>query len=184
MANRRPILTRETAAVSKAAADATGLNEPHGDGEQRDLAQQIAALGERSYADLQTTWSRHFRYRAPKKLAREQLELGIAWKLQAGLLGGLNAATGYRLSDLARMLVMNANPVQKRTTTLKPGARLLRAWGGETHEILVTDDGFVWCGKTWASLSVIAREITGTRWSGPRFFGLGIQAKQDDDVCA
>ena len=48
----------------------------------------------------------------------------------------------------------------------------MRDWNGETHEVLVTEDGFQWNGKTWASLSVIAREMTGTRWSGPRFFGL------------
>ena len=62
--------------------------------------------------------------------------------------------------------------VKARRVSLKPGARLVRAWGGETHEILVVEDGFIWLGKTWASLSVIAREMTGTRWSGPRFFGL------------
>ena len=54
----------------------------------------------------------------------------------------------------------------------KPGARLGRAWGGETHEVLGVEDGFLWQGKTWRSLSVIAREMTGTHWSGPRFFGL------------
>ncbi len=59
-----------------------------------------------------------------------------------------------------------------RKVTLKPGARLVRAWGGETHEILVVVDGFLWRGKKWRSLSVIAREMTGTHWSGPRFFGL------------
>jgi hypothetical protein len=53
--------------------------------------------------------------------------------------------------------------------------------GGETHEVLVVDDGYVWRGKTWASLSIIAREITGARWSGPRFFGLGMPTKKDDD---
>lgn len=181
MANLRSNLARATAAVSEAAADGASAVKLQSNG---DLARQIAALGETSYAELQTLWSQYFRYRAPKKLAREQLELGIAWKLQAQLYGGLNAATRHRLNDLAHMLVMNSDPVQKRTITLKPGARLLRAWGGETHEVLVTEDGFVWCGKTWASLSIIAREITGTRWSGPRFFGLGIPAKQDDDVYA
>jgi hypothetical protein len=110
------------------------------------------------------------------------LELGIAWKLQAHLHGGLNAATGHQLNGIVHMLVLNADPIQKRTTTLKPGARLLRAWGGETHEVLVTEGGFVWRSKTWASLSIIAREITGARWSGPRFFGLNTAAKQDDDV--
>jgi hypothetical protein len=79
------------------------------------------------------------------------------------------------------MLVTNADPVQKRTITLRPGSRLIRAWGGETHEVLVTEGGFVWRSKTWASLSIIAREITGARWSGPRFFGLGMPTKQEDD---
>jgi hypothetical protein len=171
---------RAPAAVSEAAAEAD-LDKPQNDSEQRDLARQIAALGETSYSELQALWSRHFRYRAPTKLAREQWELGIAWKLQAERFGGLNAATRHRLNGLAHMLVMDADPVQKRATTLKAGARLLRAWGGETHEVLVTEDGFVWRSKTWASLSIIAREITGARWSGPRFFGLGIAAKQKDD---
>lgn len=181
MSNRKSILARATAAVSNAAAAGADSDGLQNNSEQRDLARQIAALGETSYAELQTLWSRHFRYRAPRKLAREQLELGIAWKLQAHLHGGLNAATRHRLNDLAQMLVMNANPVQKRMTTLKPGARLLRAWGGETHEVLVTEGGFVWRSKTWASLSIIAREITGARWSGPRFFGLGLAAKQEHD---
>ena len=60
-----------------------------------------------------------------------------------------------------------------RSASLKRGARLVRTWGGETHEVLVVEDGFLWRGQTWRSLSVIAREMTGTNWSGPRFFGLG-----------
>jgi hypothetical protein len=59
-----------------------------------------------------------------------------------------------------------------RAVTPKPGARLLRPWNGVTHEVLAVEDGFLWAGRTWRSLSVIAREVTGTRWSGPRFFGL------------
>ncbi len=56
--------------------------------------------------------------------------------------------------------------------TLKPGVRLLREWGGRTHQVTVTDDGFDYGGKHYRSLSEIARTITGARWSGPRFFGL------------
>ena len=67
--------------------------------------------------------------------------------------------------------------------SLKPGARLVRAWGGEIHEILVVEDGFLWRGKTWSSLSAIAREMTGTRWSGPRFFGIATASVSlDEDV--
>ena len=49
-----------------------------------------------------------------------------------------------------------------------------KTWRGVTHEVMVVDEGFIWSGKTWRSLSAIAREVTGTRWSGPRFFGLKV----------
>jgi hypothetical protein len=149
------------------------------DAEPKELARQIAALSKRPYADLRAMWCRHFRYPAPRKLGREQLELGIAWKLQARAHGGLSSAAKRRLDDLAQTLVTKSDLPQKQKTTLKPGARLLRSWDGKTHEVLVTEAGFIWCGKTWASLSIIAREITGTRWSGPRFFGLGIATNED-----
>lgn len=149
------------------------------------LADEIAGLTNMPYGDLQTAWRRHFRHPAPKKLSRALLQLGIAWKIQERAQGGLSAANRRKLDELARTLSTNADLAQPRTTALKPGARLIRDWGGQTHEILVTEDGFVWRGKTWPSLSVIAREITGTRWSGPRFFGLGTKAlKQDRDVNA
>lgn len=101
-----------------------------------------------SHGDLQTAWRRHFRYPAPKKLSRALLELGIAWKLQECTHGGLSAANRRRLDELARTMSTNADFAQPRTTTLKPGARIIRDWGGQTHEILVTEDGFVWHGKT------------------------------------
>jgi len=54
----------------------------------------------------------------------------------------------------------------------RPGTRLVREWQGRVHEVVVLDEGFLWSGKRHGSLSEIARAITGTRWSGPRFFGL------------
>ena len=60
----------------------------------------------------------------------------------------------------------------KSAPALKPGGRLLREWNGTTHVVEVLDDGFLWNGETYRSLSVIARTITGSHWSGPRFFGL------------
>lgn len=57
-------------------------------------------------------------------------------------------------------------------TTVKPGTRLVREWNGDTHTVLVHADGVEWRGKRYRSLSVVAREITGAHWSGPRFFGL------------
>ena len=167
-----------------AVSDGADAYKLQSNGRQRDLAQQITALNNLSYAELHAMWSRLFRYRAPKKFAHDHLELGIAWKLQAQISGGLNIATRRRLDELARTLTTKVDSTQKRTITLKPGARLLREWAGKSHEILVTEKGFVWRGKTWKSLSVIAREITGARWSGPRFFGLRIATKRDGDIDA
>lgn len=167
-----------------ASASTTASAEAKRSAKQNDLAQEIAALKDLDYAKLHAMWSRLFHYRAPKKFARDHLELGIAWKLQSQINGGLNSATRRRLDELARVLTTKSDLTQKRTTILKPGSRLLREWAGESHEVLVTEQGFVWRGKTWKSLSVIAREITGARWSGPRFFGLRTAAKLDGDVDA
>ena len=56
--------------------------------------------------------------------------------------------------------------------SLKPGARLIREWGGRTHTVTVTEDGFEYGGRSYSSLTTIAKAITGAHWSGPRFFGL------------
>ena len=66
--------------------------------------------------------------------------------------------------------------------TLKPGARLVREWRGESHDVLVLETGFSWRGQTWRSLSAIAQEITGAHWSGPRFFGLVRKERGRDGI--
>jgi hypothetical protein len=136
------------------------------------LAAEVAALAGMTAADLRAEWRRLYRAHPPKKLSRDLLELGAAWKLQERVLGGLSAITKRQLAELARTMEAKSDLAKARRVSLKPGARLLRAWGGEMHEVVVIEDGFLWRGKTWGSLSVIAREMTGTRWSGPRFFGL------------
>ncbi|MCI0430271.1 MAG: DUF2924 domain-containing protein [Rhodospirillales bacterium] len=140
------------------------------------LAAELAGLSRATATDLQAEWRRLYRTHPPKKLSRDLLELGVAWKLQERVLGGLSAITKRQLAELARTMESKSDLAKARKVSLKPGARLVRAWGGETHEVLVIEDGFVWRGKTWGSLSAIAREMTGTRWSGPRFFGVGIAA--------
>ena len=121
---------------------------------------------------LQAEWSRLYRTHPPKKLSRDLLALAIGWKLQAQAQGGLSGAATRELARLASAMASGSDLPKARRISLKPGARLVREWGGQTHEVLVAERGFVWRDRTWASLSVIAREITGARWSGPRFFGL------------
>jgi hypothetical protein len=136
------------------------------------LAAEMAALAGLTATDLRAEWRRLYRTHPPKKLSRDLLELGVAWKLQERAMGGLSAFNKRQLAELAQTMEAKSDLAKARKVSLKPGARLLRAWGGETHEVVVVEDGFLWRGKTWASLSAIAREMTGTRWSGPRFFGL------------
>ena len=87
--------------------------------------------------------------------------------------GGLPAdVEAYLASLLPKRRGLALQVASAPVRRLKPGTRLLRAWHGVTHTITVADPGFVYQGKTYGSLSVIAREITGTPWSGPAFFGL------------
>ncbi|MCB1432142.1 MAG: DUF2924 domain-containing protein [Alphaproteobacteria bacterium] len=127
-----------------------------------------------TYAELHLAWRRYYRTVPVKKMSRDILELGIAWKIQETKLGGLGAAVKRQIAELARTMEAKSDLAKPRAVTPKPGARLLRTWNGMAHEVLAVESGFLWAGKTWRSLSVIAREITGTRWSGPRFFGLNV----------
>jgi hypothetical protein len=121
---------------------------------------------------LAAEWRRQFRATPPDRIRRDLLELGIAWKLQEKALGGLKKSITAELRDLAETLAATGDIRRAKAPRLKPGARLVREWGGVTHEVTVTDGGFLWNGQAWTSLSPITGEITGTHWSGPRFFGL------------
>lgn len=118
-------------------------------------------------AALVAVWSEVFQSPVPKGMSQNFLRRFLAFEVQARQMGGLPKHVLVRL---------NARPgeAKRKATTpgLKPGGRLLREWNGVTHVVDVTEEGFAWNGKTWRSLSVIAREITGAHWSGPRFFGL------------
>ncbi len=142
-----------------------------------DLAAKLAALPETATIDLRAEWRRLYRAHPPQKIGRHLLELAVAWKLQERVHGGLGAATKRRLAELVKTMDGKGDLAQARAVRLKPGAKLVREWRGETHDVLVLEDGFQWRGQRWRSLSAIAREISGTQWSGPRFFG--VQAKPE-----
>ena len=142
---------------------------------ENSLASALAAIVTMTYAELHLAWRRHYRAVPPKKMGRDILELGLAWKIQENKFGGLGAAVKRQIAELAKTMEITSDLAKPRAISLKPGSRLLRSWEGVTHEVIVVDDGFVWSGKMWRSLSVIAREITGTHWSGPRFFGLKVR---------
>jgi hypothetical protein len=149
--------------------------EPPSPTEQRasaagDLGERLAALGHMTIGELRVEWRRLHRAEPPKKIGRDLLELAVAWKLQEPVMGGLGASVRRQLNSLAREMTVKGDLAKARTLQPRPGARLIRDWQGETHEVLVLDGGFEWRSRHWRSLSAIAREITGTPWSGPRFF--------------
>jgi hypothetical protein len=91
--------------------------------------------------------------------------MALAWELQAKVHGGLSRRTQQRLAQMWQAKTM--------TREVQPGMRLVREWNGNVHIVQVGEDGVIrWSGKAWNSLSEVARAITGTRWSGPAFFGL------------
>jgi len=141
------------------------------------VAVKLQALAEMNYDALRAEWRRLYRAPPPKRVSRDLLMLGVAWKVQERAYGGLGAATKRRLADLAKTMERNGDVTRNRVARLKPGARLVREWRGEIHTVIVLEDGFEWKGTQWRSLSVIAREITGIHWSGPRFFGLNGKTK-------
>ncbi len=141
------------------------------------VAARLQALAEMDYDALRDEWRRLYRAHPPKRVSRDLLRLGVAWKLQEKANGGLSAALKRRLADLAKTMEQDGDIARNRVARLKPGAKLIREWQGEIHTVAVLEDGFEWQGKRWRSLSVIAREITGSHWSGPRFFGLNGKAE-------
>jgi Protein of unknown function (DUF2924) len=141
------------------------------------VAAQLQALPNLSMAELRTEWRRYFRSSPPSRLSRDLLMRGIAYKIQERAHGGLSRATLRKLQALAGQIAASDGWWPDPYPSLKPGTRLVRSWGGETHSVLVLDEGFEYRGAYFRSLSQIARTITRARWSGPRFFGLKRQSK-------
>jgi hypothetical protein len=134
-----------------------------------ELVQQIELLRGMSTAQLRDEWQRVWKEPAPR-LGHDLLRRGIAWKLQERVHGGLPRGTARELERLAR-LVERGRPLGVERAA-KPGTRLVRQWRGRTFHVAVMDDGYLFDDRRYASLSQVAQVITGTKWSGPRFFGL------------
>ena len=140
------------------------------------LQARIAALSELPIAALRQAWSAAWGAPPPKGARRRLLMLGIAWRWQAEVEGGFSKPLQRRLATLEAAFRQGGAPQLNghghSRPGLLPGARLIRIWKAERHEVLVAESGYLWGGRSWGSLSSIARAITGTRRSGPAFFGL------------
>jgi Protein of unknown function (DUF2924) len=135
------------------------------------LVEQIAALEALGIEQLRR-WAEAYGGPPPPCSRRQFLVRGLAHGLQEDTLGGLAPALRRRLVRLAGALERHAGDPFFAPPRIKPGTRLIRQWHAKIHQVTVLENGFAYRGERYPSLSAIARAITGTRWSGPTFFGL------------
>lgn len=133
------------------------------------LDDRLTALATMSPAQLREAWDAAQGV-APPSVGSALLRRLLAQRLQEKRHGGLPSLVIRELERAAQQKIGTPSPAPRPALT--PGTRLIRDWNGTTIAVEVIEGGFSWGGKTWRSLSQIAREVTGAHWSGPRFFGL------------
>ncbi len=137
------------------------------------IAAAIARLRVLPLAELRAEWHRwHPQVQMPDRLSRDLLVRTISWKLQEQQYGAFPAALARKLDRFSDQLARSGSLDLERELRLKTGTKLIREWRGETYRVTAVDEGFLYDSQQYVSLSEVARAITGTRWSGPRFFGL------------
>ena len=134
-----------------------------------------------SPAELRKEWGRLLKSPAPL-ITPDLLRRCIAYRLQETVHGALTTGASRELDQLAKRIARGDTPLPASAIRLKPGSRLLRTWRNKTYVVLVGDSGYIYDNRVFASLSIIAREITGTPWSGPRFFRLLSKPGIGDDA--
>jgi len=132
----------------------------------------LAELDGLSVDVLRSRWTELFGVEPARRVSRELLSRGVAYRLQEKAAGGLAKKTLRQLDRMAKEFGSSGTVKVDPAGVIRPGTRIVREWQGRVHEVIVLDDGYLWKGARYRSLSEIARSITGTRWSGPRFFGI------------
>lgn len=159
---------RRTRSTTDEAARKRGL----ADTKHREITAQIFEIRSLSKDQLRERWEAMFKKSVPKPLTKDLLGRMIAYRIQEKAFGGLDRETEKLLESYARGDKASTPPRR-----MKSGTVLLREYQGVRHTVTVADGGFIWNDKKYASLSTIAKEITGTSWNGPRFFGLREEKK-------
>jgi hypothetical protein len=136
------------------------------------LAQDLKDLGTRGDDELKERWRNLYGTEPPRKIHRSLLIPAIAYRMQENALRALKPSTRRYLMRVGRNAADGRQTPGCPSLSPKPGTVLVRDWGGVTHQVKVLEDGLLFHGKRYKSLSEVARVITGTRWSGPLFFGL------------
>jgi hypothetical protein len=144
------------------------------------LEDKLTALATMSPAQLRAEWLRVHKSAAPA-MTPDLLRRGTAYRLQEQAYGGLKPVVKRGLERLGAEMG-RTEPVAVGSLHIKAGTRLVRDWGGSSHHVLVEEGGFFYRDQRYKSLSEIACAITGTKWSGPRFFGLTRRSRAQADA--
>jgi hypothetical protein len=136
------------------------------------VATELAELDALDLDALRSRWLKVTGHPAPRAFRRKLLAAALAHEIQVATLGGLPTPVRRRLRQLAAAAREGRFDETLGTSPMKAGTLLVRVWQGTTHQIMVMSDGFAWNGRTYGSLSSIAKAITGTQWNGWVFFGL------------
>lgn len=144
-----------------------------------DIEAAIADLNGLKIAELRQRWQAWLGEPPPQCQSGRVLRMLLAWRLQEQRFGGFSVAAQRLLRDLTKPPA--SRPAKTASATLKRGTLLTREWKGVVHRVQVLDRGFAHDGIVFASLSEVARAITGTRWSGPRFFALSRRGDGQSD---
>lgn len=130
-------------------------------------AAKVAAIEAMSARERRAEWERRLGTPAPPAYSAGLLARALAWEVQAKAAGGLSRSEIRRFTSFG-----SSGRMDPAAGGILPGTWLSRTWRGEVHQVIVLDSGFEYRGRRYTSLSEIAKEITGSHWSGPRFFGL------------
>jgi hypothetical protein len=142
---------------------------------------ELERLPKMSIVELRSRYRELFRTDPPKAFGPDLLRRSIAQRIQERAYGGLSRDHQRLLDQLVRAAQAKPNGRLELPRRIKPGSELVRTWNRRTYRVVVLEKGFAWEGKTYSSLSQIAFGITGTKWNGPRFFGLRSGAAGDKD---
>ena len=134
-------------------------------------AQKLSELPKLGKTALSRVWEQVFDGPSPPRIRQDLMILILSYRVQEQAFGGLSTPTRSRLRQIAHAMDRDPNAAVS-VPNLKPGTRLVREWGNKVHVVEVCERGYGYEGGRYASLSEVARLITGTRWSGPLFFGL------------
>ena len=157
--------------IAQTVAPARYSGHPQKHDQSAQIAEQLEALQSMDLIALREEW-RKLKGADPPRLSRDLMLRAVAYALQVEAFGELPAGTIKKLGASSDQAAGVTTATERPRRDLSAGARLVREWHGRTHSVEVLRQGFLFEDKVYRSLSEIARRITGSHWSGPRFFGL------------